>query len=282
MSKVAIVTDSTAYIPEPLLQQHKIEVIPQVLIWGNETLMDGVDITPVEFYRRLQKASVMPSSSQATPGAFKEIFSSLLGEGYDILAILISSKLSGTVDSATQAKAMFPDAPIEIVDSYSTSMAMGYQVLLAARASEGGASLEECKEIAVKTCDMTGIVLTVDTLEFLHRGGRIGGGKRFLGTALNIKPILEVEDGKIEAVEQVRTRGKALNRLVELAEKRINGRAPVHIACLHANALDEAQALLDQVTQRVKVVEKTVTDVSPVIGAHVGPGTLGITFLAGM
>lgn len=282
MSKVAIVTDSTSYIPNPLLQQYKIEVIPQVLIWGTETMRDGVDISPDEFYRRLQKATQMPSSSQATPGAFKEIYTKLLEEDYEVLAILISSKLSGTVDSAIQAKAMFPDAPIEIVDSNSTSMAMGYQVLLAARAAEQGASLEECKQIAVKTCEMTGIVLTVDTLEFLHRGGRIGGGTRFLGTALNIKPILELEDGKIEAVERVRTRGKALNRLVELAEERIKGRTPVHIACLHANALNEAQALLDQTCQRIQVVEKTVTDVSPVIGAHVGPGTLGITFLAGM
>jgi DegV family protein with EDD domain len=282
MSKVAVVTDSTAYIPKELIDQHHISIGPQILIWGQETFEDGVDIRPVEFYTRLQKATVMPSSSQVSIVKFKEIFSRLLDQGHEILAILISSKLSGTIDSAVHAKAMLPDAPIEIVDSFSTGMAMGFHVLAAARAAEAGASLAECKALAEKAREHTGILLTVDTLEFLHRGGRIGGASRFLGTALNIKPILELVDGRLEPLERVRTRGKAVARLVELLEERVGGRQPVRLAVIHANATVDAQALLTLANVKMKAIEALVTDVSPVIGTHVGPGTIAITYMAGM
>ena len=149
---------------------------------------------------------------------------------FQILAILISSALSGTVVSAVQVQAEMPDAPIEIVDSYNTAMAMGFQVLQAARAAEEGANLAECKEVAERACEHTGVIFAVDTLEFLHRGGRIGGASRYLGTALNIKPILEVREGRIEALEKVRTRKKSLIRLLELIGERIDGREPVRLA----------------------------------------------------
>jgi DegV family protein with EDD domain len=282
MSKVAIVTDSTAYIPDDIVQKHQIHIVPQVLIWGNETLRDGVDIQPEEFYKRLEKASVMPTTSQVTIGSFNDIFGELHSQGYDILAILISSKLSGTIDSAVQAREMLPEAHIEIVDSFTTAMALGFINLLAARAAQDGASLAECKALAEKATQHTGIVLGVDTLEFLHRGGRIGGGTRFLGTALNIKPILEVTGGRVEAVERVRTRKKSLSRIVELTEERIAGRRPVRLAALHANAPEEARALLEEAKTRFGAEETVFSQVSPVVGTHAGPGTLGLAFLAGI
>lgn len=282
MSKIAIVTDSTIYLPKNLVEQYGIIVLPQVLIWGNETFEDGVNITPTEFYTRLQKAAVMPSSSQISPGTFEKTFRSLHEAGNEILSINVSSKFSGTLDSAIQAKAMLPQATIELVDSYSTSMGAGFQILAAARAAEKGASLAECKTIAEKARDYTGILVLVDTLEFLHRGGRIGGGARFLGTALQLKPILEVRDGRLEAVERVRTRSKALARMLELVQERIAGRTPLHLAVLHANAKEEAQALLDSLAAQFKPVETVLTDVSPVVGVHVGPGTIGVAFMAGM
>jgi DegV family protein with EDD domain len=282
MSKVAIVTDSTATIPADLRQQYDIHVLPQVLIWGEETLLDGVDIQPDEFYRRLEKDPVHPKTSQVTPAAFNQIYSQLLENDREILAILVSRKLSGTIESATQALEFFPGASIEIVDSQSVAMALGFQVLATARAVEEGASLQEAKAVAEKAAPHTGVVFAVDTLEYLHRGGRIGGGARFLGTALNIKPILEVLDGKIEAVERVRTRKKSLNRLVELIEERVGGRQPVRLATLHANAAEEARILLDETSQRLDAVESVFTEVSPVVGTHAGPGTVGLAYMAGL
>ncbi len=281
-NEVAIVTDSTATIPQEYLERYPIQVAPQVLIWGEETLHDGVDIQPREFYQRLATASVMPTTSQVSPATLKEIFSQLAGQGYDILAILISAKLSGTISSAEQAKEMLPDVRIEIVDSNSAAMAMGFQVLQVAKIAVEGASIEECKALAERARDLTGVVPAVDTLEFLHRGGRIGGASRLLGTALNIKPILELQNGRIEPLERVRTRRKSLQRLVELVAERTGGRRPLRIATLHADAYDEAKKLLADASERLKADESIFSEVSPVVGAHVGPGTIGIAFMAGM
>ena len=282
MPKVALVTDSTSYITPELVQKYHITVLPQVLIWGEETFRDGIDIQPDEFYQRLEKASVMPSTSQVSPADVQKVFQDLLDQDYHVLAVLVSSKLSGTISSAHQAFIEMPGTPIEIVDSESVAMAMGFQVLAAAKAAEQGATLAECKELAEKSRQYTGLFVTVNTLEFLHRGGRIGGGARFLGTALNLKPILEVKNGRLEAVERVRTRGKALNRVVELVEQQVNGRRPLHLASLHANSPVDAQYMLDQLKERLEVDEEVISIVSPVVGTHAGPGTVGIAFLAGM
>lgn len=283
MSKIALVTDSTCSIPTELIQKYNITVAPQVLIWGQETLEDGVDITPSQFYTRLKKATVMPTTSQVTVAKFLEVYKNLLDQDFQVLSILLSSKLSGTVNSAVQAKAMLsPDAPIEIIDSNTTAMAMGFQLLAVARAVEQGATLHECVELAQKASHHTGIFFAVDTLEFLHRNGRIGGAKRFLGTALNIKPILEVRDGRVDAAEQVRTRSKSLTRIIELVEKQIGGRTPIHLASLHANSPDDAHLVLEEANKKFQPVESIFSEVGPVIGANTGPGVVGLAYLAGM
>jgi DegV family protein with EDD domain len=282
MSKVAIVTDSTAYIPEKYLQEYLIKVAPAVLIWGEEELLDGIDIQPTQFYQRLEGAEVLPSTSQVSIPDFKDIFSQLHESGYDILAILVSTELSGTTSSAEQARKMLPEARIEIVNSRTTAMALGFHVLAAARAAAEGGTLEGCKAVALKAQEHSGVVFAVDTLEFLHRGGRIGGGKRFMGTVLNIKPILEVHGGKVDAVEQVRTRKKALSRLIEIVEERTNGETPIRLAVIHANASEEAKHLLARSEERLSAVEAILADVSPVVGALAGPGTIGLAYLAGM
>jgi DegV family protein with EDD domain len=282
MSKVAIVTDSTAYIPGDLIEQYNISVAPQVLIWGEKIYQDGIDITPTDFYERLKKATVMPSTSQVTPHSFDGIFKDLVEKGFDILAVLVSAKLSGTIASAVQARENYPGAKIEIVDSTAVAMALGFQVLQAARANQEGASLTECREIVERSREHVGVVFAVDTLEFLHRGGRIGSGTRFLGTALNFKPILELTDGKVEGIERVRTRKKSLLRLLEITEQRIAGRKPIRLATLHANAPDEAHELLEKAMERFDVIESVFSEVSPVVGTHAGPGTIGVAFMAGM
>lgn len=282
MSKVAIVTDSTATIPKDIMEQYPLWEVPLVLIFGEETLEDRVDIQPSEFYDRLETDPIHPTTSQATPASFQKIFGQLLDEGYDILAVLISPKLSGTVESANQVKAEYPDAAIEVFNSESIVMGLGWQALMAARAAKEGASLAECKEVVERAKPMTGVIFAVETLEYLHRGGRIGGGAKFLGTALNFKPILEIREGAVESVERVRTRKKSLARVVRLIEERIDGRKPLHLAALNANAEEDARWLLDVGCAHLNPDEKMYTDVSPVIGTHVGPGVVGLAYLAGM
>ena len=285
MSKVAVVTDSTAYIPQELTQGLNIQVVPLQVIWGDETFRDGVDIQPDEFYTRLKTAKVMPTTSQPSPAEFSKVYQRLLEEGYDILSVQISTKLSGTMDSAIQAKANFPGEHIELVDSNTTSMALGFPVLAAARAAAQGANLQECRQLAEKGCSQSGVLFAVNTLEFLRRGGRIGGAAAFLGTMLNLKPLLELRDGHIEAIERVRTMNKAIDRLLDLFQERVGDRRPVHIACIQASAPEEGQKLLERARLRFKeedVKDLLLTQVSPVIGTHVGPGTIGLVFMAGM
>ena len=282
MSKVAIVTDSTATLPEEMLRGLPIHVVPLVVIWGDETYQDGIDIHPEGFYRRLAISDVMPTTSQASVESFKDVFTKLHQQEYDILCVLISSKLSGTIGSAELAKQEVPAANVEIVDSLAAAMAMGFQAHAAAKAAADGASLADCKSLAEKGKNHTGVILTPETLKFLHRGGRIGGGARFLATALNIKPILELQDGRIEALERVRTRKKVLRRLVDLLEERVGGRTPVRVATVHANSPDVAKSLLEEANKRLTIEEAVLSEVSPAIGVHTGPGTVGITFMAGM
>jgi fatty acid-binding protein DegV len=261
MSRVAFVIDSTAYVPKELTEGHPIHVVPLVVIWSGETLRDGYEIEPDQFYARLKTAKELPSTSQPSPAAMKEVYEKLLAEGYEILSVLISSKFSGTVASAKQALDQLPGAKIELIDSMTASMGVGWPVVMAALQN-------------------TGVLLMVDTLEFLHRGGRIGGAQRFLGTALNLKPILEVVDGAFVGLERVRTQRKALARLVDLLEERIAGRSPVRLAVIHSAAPEVAAGLLERAAARLNPIETATAKVSPTVGVHVGPGAVGLSFTA--
>ena len=284
MSKIAVVTDSTTYMPPDLVKKYNISVAPQVLIWGDQTYKDGVDMESREFFTRLKTAKVMPSTSQVAVISFQEIFQELVEKGNDVLALLVSSKLSGTIQSAMQARDLMNTAreKVHVVDSQSVAMALGFQVLAVARAIENGASLQEAIALAEKSYQNTGVCFAVDTLEFLHRGGRIGGAQRFLGTMLNMKPILAIQDGRVEGIDRIRTKNKAHDRVLELTIEKVAGRTPVRLATLHANAAEEARALLTRAEQALHPVESLLTEVSPTVGTHAGPGTVGLAFMAGM
>jgi DegV family protein with EDD domain len=284
MSKIALVTDSTTYMPSELVKKYNISVAPQVLIWGDQTYKDGVDIESSEFFTRLKTAKVMPTTSQVAVISFQEIFQNLVDQGYEVLALLVSSRLSGTVQSAMQARDLMSSAreKVNVVDSQSVAMALGFQVLAVARALEDGASLKDAIALAEKSYQSTGVFFAVDTLEFLHRGGRIGGAQRFLGTMLNMKPILAIQDGRVEGIERIRTKNKAHDRVLELVVERVAGRTPVRVATLHANAAEDARALLTRAEQALNPVESIFTEVSPTVGTHTGPGTVGLAFMAGM
>jgi DegV family protein with EDD domain len=281
-NKIAVVLDSTTTLPKDFLKGLEIRIAPAIIIWGQEEMRDGVDIQPDEFFRRLAAAKEMPSTSQATPIMFQEIYAELLAKGYDLLVVTISSKLSGMYTSAVQAKEMFPDAKIEVVDSLTGTMTIGLSLTKVAEAIKAGASLQECRHILEHALANTGVLLTVDTLEYLHRGGRIGGATKFLGSALKLKPILEVVNGSFEGLEKVRTRSKALDRLVDLTLERIGDRRPIEIAALHADARQVAEDVIEKFKQRVETVRTVVTSVSPGVGVHLGPGTVGLAFLAGV
>jgi DegV family protein with EDD domain len=283
MKKVAILTDSTARLPDELMKQLGISGVPLEVIWGQETFEDGVSIEPRAFYERLKIAKVLPSTSQPSVGKIQVVMNALLAQDFDILGIFISSKLSGTFQAATQARALLPvGSNVEIFDSQTTTLAMGFQVLTAARAAANGASLADCLQAAEQARLNSGVFFMVDTLEFLHRGGRIGGAQRFLGTALGTKPILYMHEGKIESLERVRTKSKALNRMVELVEEKCAGKSSIRLASVHANAYEDSQNILEKASQLLHPVETLIADLSPVVGIHVGPGTVALAYMTGI
>jgi DegV family protein with EDD domain len=284
MPKIAIVTDSTAYIPKELREKHFITVVPQVVIWEGESFEDDVTMTTDQFYSRLRTAKVMPTTSQVSVVNMQNAFSTLLEQGYEVLGMFVSSKLSGTYQSALLARDQLTSGKdkIELIDTETVAMALGFQVLAVARAAQDGATMVDCKVLADKVHELTGVYLTVETLEFLHRQGRIGGAQRFLGTALNLKPILAVEGGRIEPVERVRTRGKALDRVVEIVAEKCAGKSPVRIATLHADSPNDAKTMLDKITPMLNPVETIFAAVSPAVGANAGPGTVGLAYMVGM
>lgn len=282
MNKVSIVTDSTAYLPQEYIDSLGITIVPLTVNWDGKTYRDGIDIQPDEFYTRLAKSDTLPTTSQSTVSDYSSVYDKLTREERDVLVLPISSGISGSVNSAIQARKLFPQSNIEVIDTKLVSMALGFQVLAAARAAAEGASLAECTRIAREAYDHIGVYFVVDTLKYLHAGGRIGGAKRFMGTALRIKPVLEIRDGKIEAVKSVITMNKAIEAMIELVEKDIAGQTPVRVSVFHALAGEHAKSLLETITARFNAVESILSYVSPVVGSHVGPGTLSIAFMAGM
>ena len=244
-----------------------------------------MDIQPEEFYARLRLSSKSPGTSQPTPEVFQDVFSGLLAQGYDILGIFISSKFSGTYASAQQAQALLPRRRTSrSSNSLTGSMGAGWPILSTRRGQPWlGRALAQCKALVQKALKHTDILLMVDNLEYLHRGGRIGGAQRFLGTALKLKPILEVVESGFIGLERVRTRQKALERLVELLEEHIarqSSGAPGGAARRHAG--NRAEQLLQAASQRIHTIETILTDVSPGVGVHLGPGCMGFAFMAGM
>ena len=279
-AKVAVVVDSTAYIPPALVAQYNIHVIPQILNWEGSSLRDDVDIKPDAFYTRLATAKEMPTTSQPSAGEFHEFFSGVAETAESIVAVLISKSLSGTQASAQAAAGMMEDYPIEIVDSQSAAMGLGYMALAAARAVENGADYKAAAAAARALVKEMRVLFVVDTLEFLHRGGRIGGAQRLIGSMLSIKPILHLVDGKIEPLASVRTKKKALAHLMEVVEMEMASKSNIKVAIIHAAAADDAQKLHDQLNQLLSPAEMHIVELSPVVGAHVGPKALGVVYYA--
>ena len=282
MSKIAIVTDSTAYIPNENLRDLPVFTIPLHVIWGDDMYRDNVDITQEVFYKRLGSSKTMPSTSQPSPQEFAELYKTVAKDYDEILSIHISSQLSGTFDSAIQAKKILSNLKIEVIDSKSTSMGLGFLVLMAARNAQAGENLQKCKELIESARERVKIYFVLRTLEFLKRGGRIGSASALLGTALNLKPILMVEDGVIKPFAKVRTMQKAISRLAEILSENIEGKTPVHLAIIQAEAENDALFLQKEIENKLSkkdISEMINAGISPVIGTHAGPGAIGICFV---
>jgi DegV family protein with EDD domain len=279
-TKIALVTDSTSNLIQDQIDRYNIHVVPLVVIWEGETYRDGVDITKDEFYERLKTAKELPTTSQPSAGEFHKLFSKIAETSDSIVGVFVSDRLSGTLDSARTAAKMMPDEfPIEIVDSRSTSMGLGFIALKAATAIEDGKSFEEVVDVARSAIPKAHAVFVVDTLEFLHRQGRIGGASRLLGSLVSIKPLLYLEDGLVEPLSKVRTKKKALQEAIDYVVKDIAGRGSVNVAIVHAAAPAEAEAFKAQVMERLQLTEISVHQLTPVLGANSGPGLVGIAYI---
>ncbi len=280
-NKIAIVTDSSAYLPPEEQRELDISVIPLWLLWDGENYQDGVDIFPNEFYSRLKESDTLPTSSQPSAQEFANFYRNI-GVGTDaIVSVLVSSQISGTIASAQSAAAENQDLNVRIVDSLSSSMGLGLAVLAAARAAKEGKSVDEVVAAAEDMRDRANIIFVVDTLEYLHKGGRISGGKRLLGSALNIKPILHFEEGQIRPLSQARTKRKALNQLLEIVEERLGGKQMQEAGVMDIDSPEEGNVVAEMVRERFNPARIYRTEVSPVVGTHVGPGTVGVAFYAG-
>jgi DegV family protein with EDD domain len=284
MKPYIVVTDSTSNLAPDLAEDYGIPVIPLNSHWGTESYLDGVTLDAPTFYRWLRERREFPKTSQPSAGAFMEFFKEAAerAETNTVLGIFISEELSGTLASAWQARATLaeerPELRIEIRDSRSVSMGLGLQVLEAARAAAAGQSVEEAVAAAERCYSTMNVIFAVDSLEWLHRGGRIGGAARLLGSALNLKPVLSVTNGRVEALEKVRSRGKSLRRLVQIAEERLQGRRPAELAMIHAEAEEDLPLLEELVMQYLNPEQVHTRVLTPVVGTHGGPGTIGIAF----
>ena len=285
MEKIAVVTDSTAYIPEQMKKGLPIFTIPLHVNLGGKTYDDGVDLQPQEFYERIKTENEIPQTSQATPGEFFNFYKNLLEMGYKIISIHLSEKLSSTLDSAKIAKKELSSEKIELVDSQTGAAALAFHVVETAKAVVAGASLGEVKALAENMRQHTHIYFIPGSLEFLRRGGRIGGAAAFLGSILQIKPLLENHDGIIDAVEKVRTLSRAMSRLIDLVEKKVGDSSDIHLAGLYADIPEMADQIVTLAIERLgveRIKDSFITTISPVLGTHIGPGSVGLAYMYGV
>jgi DegV family protein with EDD domain len=276
---VRVVTDSTACLSPGKLLELGVDVVPLRVMIGNRTATDGVDVSSAEVARAL-RSKVAVSTSRPTPAEFAERFQQVLDGGAShVVSVHLSSALSGTWESAVLAAQDFPHGIVRVVDSRSTAMGLGFAVIAAAERAAAGGSAAEVQGAATATVDATRALFYVDTLEHLRRGGRIGTAAALFGTTLSVKPLLQLVEGQIVPLEKVRTSSKALARLVELTV-RAAGARPVDLAVHHVAAAERAGEVERQIRDQLpKLGESSVSELGPVIGAHLGPGVVGVVLV---
>ena len=276
-----IITDSTADLSKDLYQKHDIGMVPLTIHLGERTWLDFHDIAPDEYYTLLKKSKAFPTTSQPSPQDFINAFTPFAEKGEPVLSIHISSKLSGTYQSAALARSHFPEARIEVVDSLQASLGLGMIILLCAEKASLGASFENLVDFARELTRKVETYFSVDSLEHLHRGGRIGKAQAFLGTLLKIKPLLKLVEGEIHPVEKIRTSERMLNRFVELVENGAREGSRLRLSVVESDNSEVMTGLLERLMKIPGVSLVHRCKLGGVITSHSGPGTLGITFVKG-
>jgi DegV family protein with EDD domain len=273
---VKIVTDSTGYLPLELLEQYDIRVVPLNVHFGEDRVyQEGVNLTNDEFYKMLAEAPELPTTSQPSPGQFRVVFGELTEAGHQVVCIVISQKMSGTYQSALEASRAFPDADIAVIDSEFVAGGLAVMTLAAADMTADGRSLDQIVKRVEQMKQDTRLFFVVDTLEYLQKGGRIGTASALLGTMLKVKPILTVREGIVQPVDRVRTKRKAVQRVLAEMEDSVSPNQPVLVTVMHALAPDEARELESEVQRRLQCERILTIDIGSVVGVHAGPGVVG-------
>ena len=275
MSPIHIVCDSTADLDADYANAHGIDVVPLRVIFGEAEFRDGVDMTTAEFYRRMETDPHLPRTSQPTPAEFEAVFRRVGQDGAAIVCTTISAELSGTCGSALQARAALPDMDIRVVDSRTVGPTHTAAVEVAVALRDRGGDADAVVAGLARLREYQRLVFALETLEYLHRGGRIGGGQAFVGTVLSIKPILGMTDGRIEAVDRVRTYPRALTRLVDEVAKAAREWGPTKVICAHAARPEQARIVAERVAE-ITGEPPRVVEIGGVLGCHAGPGGFGI------
>ncbi len=280
MTRIALVTDSAACIPARLKQELDIHQIAFELVWDGVIYRNGESLDPTEFYRRFRQAHSYPTTSQPPLGAFASLFAQL-SQTYDgIVSIHVSADLTGTVHTARLAAEQIDRVPIRVLDSRTATIAEGFVVLAAARAAVSGGTIDEVVFAAEQVIAKVDFFATLKTLEHIHRGGRLGEAAILLGNQLKIAPILNLKNGRVSIVGLSRSWKHALDEMVDLSAARLQGKRGIHASAFHGDALSDAEYLRDQLCARVQCAEFYITEFTPVMGAHTGPGVVGIAFYA--
>ena len=282
MSGIAVLTDSTASLPESVLENLHIQTVAYYIHRGQEVLRDLVTIQREEFLRWLTTAKVAPTTASPGPGDYLEAYQRLVSEGVkQIISIHMSAKISAGFEAATVAQSMLknltPDVRVEVIDSRNAALCQGWMAIEAARAAVAGMNLDEITDRVKKMVPISHMIQTADTLRYLYLGGRIGRAQSLLGTMLNIKPLIGLENGEIVPLGRAHSRGQAYAMMADIVAE-VVGRSRAKIGYLHAGALREAERLRDLVEAKVEVVESFFGELSPALAVHTGPGMAGLCY----
>jgi DegV family protein with EDD domain len=277
---VRIVAATSTSISAEAAQQLNLTIVPLRVNFGTETLRDGVDISPEAFLDRLAASKQFPTTSQPPAGDFLEVFKQLRAAGDEVLCVLLSNKLSGTVMSANTAKEQLHDDRVHVFDTLNVAAGEAIMVIEAARLAQAGQSVPEIVQRLEFIRDKIHLYFVVNTLEYLAKGGRVSNAQAFIGTVLQMKPILKVEDGLVEGAERIRTTSKAYARLRHIVEEGIHDKSNVQVAVMYTTIKDKARQLADDLRTVHHLPEVPVYTISPAVSAHTGPRALGVAFYA--
>jgi DegV family protein with EDD domain len=282
-SRVAVIADTTTAVPDDLVQQLGIQIVPYYVNVGTQTLRDVFDLGREQFYRWIPSVSKLPTTANPGAGDYLAAFREAYARTLEMVVVTMTSMGSGAYQAATIAKELalqeLPQAKIQVVDSRQVSMAHGWAVIEAARAALAGADLARVGSVARETALNAMMIQTADTLKYLYMGGRIGSALHLVGALLRVKPLIGMEDGEIVALGQARSRSGAYGKMVELMSKRVGRGGRIKVAYMHAHALEEALEIRARVSQAFDCVEEIITELSPALGVHTGPGTAGLAFV---